>query len=326
MNKRQRLSTIISVVLVLAVYSYLFYQLFFKTDIKEVFAIVAHLRFVYLLIGISLGGLFAITQGLLITEVFKLYQIKLSLWEGISTWLMSVPAGAVTAGFGGIAVLVYKARRKGCTNQFAAVIVITYLVLYFSANLIYCLLFGGSALVQTAIKNNYSLILSLLFVSLAVLFCILFFNRKIRESLFHLIRKFFPKFLPKEETDRIDELKNSQIADIFLYVFFVFLANFIIFAFSLTIFGANLDFMAILKDFSITQAVSIISPSGSGLGFTEIGMLGSLKYSGIQIQEAGAITIAFRLFNFWLPAILGWVLISKRGFGYFREINNKDKK
>lgn len=325
MIKKYRLSTIISIILFLAVYSYLFYQLFFKTDIKEAFAIIAHLRFSYFLIGIFLSGLFAVTQGLLITEIFKLYQIKLSLKEGISTWLMTVPAGAVTAGFGGIAVLLYKARRKGCTNQFAAVITISYLVLVFSATLIYCLLFGGSALIQTAIKNNYSIIFSLLFIFLAILFSILLFNRKIRESIFHYVRRFFPNFLPKEETSKINELKNSQIADIFLYVLFVFLANFVIFAFSLFVFRTDLGFMATLKDFSITQAVSIISPSGSGLGFTELGMLGSLKYSNVPIHEAGAITIVFRLFNFWLPAILGWLLISHYGLGYFREMNKGKK-
>src|SRR3989344_3416975 len=282
MIKKYRLSFIISIILAVAVYSYLFYQLFFKTDIKEVFETVSHLRFFYLLIGIFLSGLLAAAQGLFIVEIFKLYKVKMSLWEGVSTWLITIPTGAVTAGLGGVAVLFYKARRKGCSSQFSAVITISYFVLNFSAILIFSLLFGGSAFIETALQNNYSIIISSCLVFLAFVFCLLTFNRKIRENIFHYVRRFFPKFLPREETDKIDELENSQIADIFLYIFFVFLANFVIFAFSLYIFRTNLGFVSVMKNFSIAQAVSIISPSGSGLGFVELGMLGSLRYSGVS--------------------------------------------
>lgn len=322
MIKKYRLSFVISVILVLAVYSYLFYQLFFKTDIREVFETVSHLRFFYLLAGVALSGLLIATQGLFIVEIFKLYKIKMSLKEGIETWFLTVPTGAVTAGLGGVAVLFYKARRKGCSSQFAAVITISYFVLNFSAILIFSLLFGGSAFIETAIKNNYSIIISSCLVFLAIIFCLLLFNRRIREKIFHYVRRFFPKFLPREETDKINELENSQIADIFLYVFFAFLANFVIFAFSLYVFRTNLGFVSVLKNFSMAQAVSIISPSGSGLGFVELGMLGSLRFSGVAIHEAGAITIVYRLFNFWLPAIFGWGILSLRGMDYIKEIKN----
>src|SRR4030042_4639520 len=171
MLKKYRLSFIVSLVLALAVYSYLFYQLFVKTDIKEVLETVAHLRFYYLLFGIVLSLLLMAVQGLFIVEIFKLYKIKMALKEGISTWLLTIPVGAVTAGLGGVAVLFYKARRKGCSSQFSAVITISYFVFNFSAILIYSLLFGGSAFIETAIKNNYSIIISSTLVFLAILTC-----------------------------------------------------------------------------------------------------------------------------------------------------------
>jgi uncharacterized protein (TIRG00374 family) len=52
-----------------------------------------------------------------------------------------------------------------------------------------------------------------------------------------------------------------------------------------------------------------------GLGFTEAGLTAMLTLAGVPSQDALLATLAYRLFNYWLPlpaGVVGYILFRRR--------------
>ncbi len=82
-------------------------------------------------------------------------------------------------------------------------------------------------------------------------------------------------------------------------------------------FHGNLGFEAALAAYAISLLFSMIAITPSGLGFVETSLSVLLISFGMPRQDAIATALGYRLFEFWLPVLLGaislwWV---RRGFG-----------
>lgn len=73
----------------------------------------------------------------------------------------------------------------------------------------------------------------------------------------------------------------------------------------------------VLVAFAGAAVLGMIPITPGGLGFVEIGLVGMLTAAGIPAQDATLATLAYRLFQFWLPIPAGAVayLLFKRRYG-----------
>ncbi|MCX6811246.1 MAG: lysylphosphatidylglycerol synthase transmembrane domain-containing protein [Candidatus Berkelbacteria bacterium] len=302
----------------LLAYGFLFYELFFKTDIGSITRTVGQIRWYYIAFGLILGILMIILQGSFLRNIFALYKIPLSFKEAIWTWLYTVPLGAVTAGLSGPAIIFYKARRKNISFEFATLITATYFIFYTASSLLFIFLISGSSFYRDIISRPSWRTLDLILLLLAIILIFILFHRPSRTKVIGLIGRIAPKFFPKGESEKIIGLANIDVLKIVLSGILISLINLAIFTLSFAALKIDLTPFALFKNFAFFMILSMFSPSGGGLGFVELGLAGSLKLTGLTIGAASVIIVSFRLINFWLPAILGWLAISVKGIHYIR--------
>ena len=316
----------ITIIFGLIGYGFLFYALFYKTDIGYIAQTLNQIKWYYIFFGLLLGLLLIVIQGFFLKNIFALYKIKLTLVESIWTWLYTVPTGAVTAGLSGPAIIFYKARRKNISFEFATLITATYFIFYTASALLFIFLISGSSFYHDFMEKPSYRFLDIFLLLLAILLLIFLFHRPSRIFIVNLFSKITPKFFPKGESKKIIGLSNQAIFRIIISGFLICLTNLSIFALSFAVLRIGISPFALFKNFAFYQIVSMFSPSGSGLGFVELGLAGSLGLTGIDIGRASVVIVSFRAINFWFPAILGWLAISFKGIDYLRDKVTKGDK
>ena len=148
--------------------------------------------------------------------------------------------------------------------------------------------------------------------SLLILFLVLttvwliFRSFRQKGRLYQWVQKKFPKFIPS-----VDELFSANIAaKHFIFTVLFSLGVECCGILHLFIAAKALGFPASLPASAIAYIVSvllmIVSPFLRGLGAVELSMVYILTLYGYQPVNALAITILYRLFEFWLPLVAGF--------------------
>ncbi len=86
--------------------------------------------------------------------------------------------------------------------------------------------------------------------------------------------------------------------------------------------GANPRVSLVLLAFAGAAVLGMIPITPGGLGFVEVGLVGMLTISGIPASDALLATLAYRLFQFWLPipaGLVAYVLFRSR-YGKLSEL------
>jgi phosphatidylglycerol lysyltransferase len=86
-------------------------------------------------------------------------------------------------------------------------------------------------------------------------------------------------------------------------------ANILSLAMAMAAFGVSPLSIFPLVYYVVSVLSVIFSPTPMGIGITEGAMILAMTAQGISIADATAITLVFRGLNFWLPAIIGFVLL-----------------
>ncbi|MEA3503084.1 MAG: lysylphosphatidylglycerol synthase transmembrane domain-containing protein [Actinomycetota bacterium] len=86
--------------------------------------------------------------------------------------------------------------------------------------------------------------------------------------------------------------------------------------------GANPRPSLILLAFAGAAVLGMIPITPGGLGFVEAGLVGMLTIAGIPAGDALLATLAYRLFQFWLPIPIGFVsyALFRRRYGKLSEL------
>ena len=86
--------------------------------------------------------------------------------------------------------------------------------------------------------------------------------------------------------------------------------------------GARPRASLILLAFAGSAVLGMIPITPGGLGFVEVGLVTMLTLAGIPGPDATLATLAYRLFQFWLPIPAGAVayFVFKRKFGKPAEV------
>lgn len=75
--------------------------------------------------------------------------------------------------------------------------------------------------------------------------------------------------------------------------------------------GIRLDFPAAFAAYTLSRFIAMVSFVPGALGIFEGGMTLILVSFGLPADQALAVTLLFRLFTFWLPMPIGWILYRK---------------
>lgn len=315
----------ITLILGVAAYCFFFYILFIKSDLKEIKNIFSQSDPFFLFFALIATILMILGQGFFLKKVFDIYKIKIPLSEAIRTWLMTVPLGAVTAGLSGPAIIFYKLQRKKVPIHLSTIVIISYYIFYLVPNILFILIAGIASFSPRFIVDPTVLIGSIIFLIITGFILFLLLSEKGRAWLLAIIKRLTPKYLPSEDNKAFLSLAPKSILEAVGASSLEVITAILIFIFCLIAVGAGFKILTVLQGFAAMQVLAIFSPTGGGLGIVEIGLTGFMKLSGLNINQATLFVIAFRFFEFWIPVILGWLLISHRGLDYFRAIN-KDKK
>lgn len=315
----------LTLVLGVAAYCFFFYILFIRSDFKEIKNIFSQSNPFYLFLAFLASVLMIFGQGFFLKKVFDIYKVKITFQEALRTWLMTVPLGAVTAGLSGPAIIFYKLKRKKIPIHLSTIIIISYYIFYLVPNILYILITGLASFSPKIIVNPIVLIGSLIFIIIAFIIFFFLLNRKGRGFLLTIVRRFAPKYLPDKNDQAFLSLSAKSILEAVGASSLEVFSALLIFVFCLGVVGSGIKILLVLQGFAAMQILAIFSPTGGGLGIVEIGLTGFMKLGGLNISQASLFVIAFRFFEFWIPVILGWLLISHRGLGYFREINKNKK-
>ena len=69
--------------------------------------------------------------------------------------------------------------------------------------------------------------------------------------------------------------------------------------------GARPNLFLVLLAYAVSQILVVVPITPGGLGFVEVGLVGFLRFAGLDPAAALGATLAYRLFSYWLPLPVG---------------------
>lgn len=263
----------------------------------------------WILIGFLVTVLYIFLQGLMYVVSFSAIDAKIT-WKDANILFLKrnfisvfIPAGGITSLFFFTDNLLKKGTTKTEVHLASALYGFVGIV---SVILLAIPLFLFS-LLEGSIGYTEWLVLGLVIVIIPLL--VLLFNSILQKGrLYRLLLKSFPKiepFLIDLQEQRINRNKFLKIVLCSLLidavgVFHVYIAMKAL-QFNASLFAATMAYV-------VAVIFLIISPFLRGLGAVEVSMSYILIRYGFNTMEAVAITLFYRVFEFWLPLLAGIIL------------------
>lgn len=302
---------------ILAVVVILLAFVFFRSERKELRAIGPQLASsdpFWITIGVIITFVYVLLQALMYVESFRSIGIRLKLTDAVELFLkrnflsVFLPAGGVSS----LAYTPSQIRRKNFnSNQ-----IFQASAIYAYVGLLTVFIIGVPVIIYSiyADKRFGSAFVSL--VTLGIILTLTFwiyYSIRNKGILFRLINKKFPTLLSQIQSafggsiDKRHLIKTILISTIieFCGIFHVFVSMYAL--------HADHSFQAAAIGYTISVVLMIISPFLRGLGVVEFSLLYILTSHGYQSAQALGITILYRVFEFWLPLLLGLVSFVWRG-------------
>jgi uncharacterized membrane protein YbhN (UPF0104 family) len=315
-NKKRFLLTMI---LGLVFYLGLFYFLFAHLDLKSWLLIKKELKPLFFpLLFLSGMGLIG-AQGFYLKKVLQIFEIQVPWRETVLLWVMTVPLSLASFGLGGAAFLYHQIQPKAHSLSRAVMAVLWYYLFYLLVNLSLLLLiiFLGPAYANRPFfqLNNLILLLFLLFL----VFILFWVRPSVRDRLFGLVTRFLST-KPVKYSNWVDSVRVvwSQKGLIALSAsLMVTVCNLFVFWLVFLAYSITVHPMVLFGNYLLSEFLAIFSPTGGGVGLVEAGLVGSLKISGLTLAQASLVTLAFRVFSFWIPVFVGYLVLLHFGFRRF---------
>lgn len=263
----------------------------------------------WILIGFLVTILYIFLQGLMYVVSFSAIDAKITWKEANILFLkrnfisVFIPAGGITSLFFFTDALLKKGTTKTEVHLASAIYGFVGIV---SVILLAVPLFLFS-LLEGSIGDTEWLVLGLVIVILP--FLVLLFNSIIQKGRFYrLLLKSFPKiepFIVDLQEHKINRIKFLKIVLCSLVIDAIGITHVYIamkaLQFEASLFAATMAYV-------IAVIFLIISPFLRGLGAVEVSMGYLLIRYGFNNMEAVAITLFYRVFEFWLPLFAGMIL------------------
>jgi phosphatidylglycerol lysyltransferase len=264
--------------------------------------------------GVLVSGLYILLQAAMYVSSFAAVGATLPLGQGIELFLkrnflsVFLPAGGISS----LAYAPTRLQKQGLgklqTHQASAIYAFVGLFTVFIVGfplLVFSLMQAGN--VQQSLQG-----LAIVVLILGVMFYIFWSLRK-KGKLYVFIQNKFPKLIPSVDEIFSANISNSQFWLTVIYslgVEFCGIAHLFIAAKALNL---PASFQASALAYIISVLLMIVSPFLRGLGAVELSMVYILSVFGYTAVNALAITILYRLFEFWLPLLAGFISFAWKG-------------
>lgn len=302
---------------ILALLMLLLAIVFFRSERKELHSIgpqLAQARQQWVWAGIAITGLFLFFQAGMYKKAFDAIGLNLK-WADAAVLFLKRNFISIFLPAGGVSALAYSPSqiRRQRFNQSQ---VHQASALYGFAGLLTVFLAGLPVVVYAVFNNSRFKTAWLGLVGLVAVIVLLYLLvRSIRNKgrLYSWLDKKFPRLTPS-----IDELFAANVhprhfgATVF-HSLGVELCGMLHIYIAMLALGATPSFGASAAAYIIVVLLMIVSPFLRGLGAVELSMVYVLEQFGYNSFQALSITVLYRVFEFWLPLVLGLIAFAWKG-------------
>jgi phosphatidylglycerol lysyltransferase len=308
----------------LAVLMLLLAIVFFRSERKELSAIIPHIQQAnpfWLLLAVFITVITYFFQAGMYRQSFAAISFPLHWWRSIELYLkrnflgVFLPAGTVSA----LAYSPPQIRKAGFTklqiNQASGLFGFAGLVSVFIAGLpviIYTFLSKGQ------FRNSWMGLLIVLLIITILFVAVRSFRQK--SILYKWVDNRFPSVSSTVFELLSAEVNGKHFNGAVLYSIGVELCGMFQIYVAMLALGLPASFVAAASTYILSVLIIIISPFLRGLGAVELTMVYVLEQFGYSSSQALSVTILYRVVEFWLPLLTGLLAFAWNGKNVFLRI------
>jgi phosphatidylglycerol lysyltransferase len=309
---------------ILAIFTLLLAIVFFRNERKELHAIIPQIQQahpLWLCTGFIITFIYFIFQGGMYRQSFAAIGLALQWPNAVLLFLkrnfisVFLPAGGVSA----LAYSPMQIRKAGFNpsqvHQASG--------LFGLAGLLTVFMVGLPVVAYTVINsgkftNTWPELLATLVIITALLLAVRSIKQK--KFLYQWIDKRFPSFAPRLHEVFAANVNTGKFSGAVAYSIGVELCGMIHLYIAMLALGAPASFGASAAAYIISVLMMVISPFLRGLGAVELSMVYVLQQFGYDATQALSVTILYRVFEFWLPMVTGFIALTWRGRKLFLRV------
>jgi len=291
--------------------------IFFRSERRELREIIPHLAAAnraWMVTGFAITGIFFWLQGAMYKKSFAAIHLRLPLLQGVVLFLkrnflsIFLPAG-------GISSLTYtpsQVRRNGFSrvqvHQASGIYAFVGLLTVFLAGLpviVYMVFTKGG------LHHAGTGLIGLLVI--LVLLCMTAMSLRPGKYLSRQVSKRLPALAPMLEELFTAKLDNRALTSTILYSFGIELCGMAHVYIAMLALGLPASVGVAAAAYIISVLLMLVSPLLRGLGAVEVSLVYIMELYGYTSGQALAVTILYRVFEFWLPLVFGFLAFAWKG-------------
>lgn len=297
---------------------------FFRSERKEMHAIIPHIQQadgMWLTLGLVVTLLCVLFQAGMYVKSFKAIDLKLN-WIPAAVLFLKRNFISVFLPAGGVSALAYSPSqiRKAGFNKSQ---VHRASGLFGFAGMLTVFIVGLPVVFYTVISTNKFNDAWLGLIAVLAIITLLFLAvRSVskKEIIYKWIDKKFPSFTPYLNELFADNVSSFHFSGAVGYSVGVELCGILHVYIAMMALGVPASLTAAAAAYIISVLMMVISPFLRGLGAVELSMVYVLEQFGYSSAQALSITILYRVFEFWLPLLMGLIAFSWKGRKIFLRI------
>ncbi|WP_300670425.1 phosphatidylglycerol lysyltransferase domain-containing protein [Soonwooa sp.] len=294
----------------LAVIILLFAFVFFRSERHEMAQIIPQLKLsdgFWLLIGVLLTGVYIALQAYMYVMSFRAVNLNLNFWTAIDLFLkrnllsVFLPAGGVSSL--GYLPRSLKKQKYHNTAQIHQASAIYGFVGFLTVLIVGIPLIIYSLFINKSIANSWVWLVVLAVIIFALYYIYLSFKKQ--NALYQYLLKKFPKLIHNTEDIFAGDVNSSYFWKSVWVSIFIEVCGVLHLVIAMKALGLNESFSAAAICYVVSVLLMIVSPFLRGLGAVEFSLTFLLANFGYSHSQALGITLVYRVFEFWLPLVLG---------------------
>ncbi|MEO6949650.1 MAG: phosphatidylglycerol lysyltransferase domain-containing protein [Ginsengibacter sp.] len=298
---------------------------FFRSERKELGQIIPGIQSAdpfWIMAGVGVTLLYVLLQGGMYISSFASIGLPLKWIDAIELFLkrnllsIFLPAGGVSA----LAYTPTQLRKRGFNktqiHQASG--------LYGFAGLFTVLLVGLPVIIMLALSSGQQFKVAWigLILIIILLAALIWAAKSLKEkgNLYHFFDKKFPSAIPIINELFAANIDRRKYAGAIAYSTGVELSGMAYVYIAMMALGLQASLSAAVIAYMVSVLVMISSPFLRGLGAVEMSLVYILETFGYSTIQALSITVLYRVFEFWLPMVLGLLSFAWRGRQLFTRI------
>lgn len=259
----------------------------------------------WIILGVVLSVVYILFQSLMYRSSFNAVGLKVSIWNSTILYLkrnlisIFLPAGGITA----LAFFTQDIQEETSEENNSKIHVAS--TIYAITGIISIVVIAIPVLIYLAFigetwkEANEALAIIIFFIVL-IIYMIYSFQKR------GWVHRFVNPFLPKIGIEyKTSSTFKHQFILVNIYALLIDVVGIAHLYIAMLAMGVDASWKTALVGYVISTLLLVISPFLRGIGAIEFSLVLILKHYGSSVSEAFAITIIYRLFDFWLPVFAG---------------------